>query len=730
MNSKFKEAIDLHKNGQLEKAKNICLEILKSEPDNFNTLHLLGIIAFQTKNYQASEKILNKVIKIKPDFADAYTNRGIVLKVLNKSEEAIESWNSAIKINSKNFQAYNHRGVALIELKRPKEAIESWNNAIKIKPDFAEAYNNLGNVLNDLKKFDESLKNYNEAIKIKPNFFEAYSNRGSVLKALNKLEEALNSCNEAIKINPKYAEAYNNRGIILAELKQVGAALENYENAIKINPNFSDAYNNQGVLLIELKRLDDAKESFESALKINPDSNFLLGRLIATKNNLCDWNSFIENSEKLKSNIEKGKKSSSPFNLLSIYDLPELQKKFTETFVKEEYPDTNSTDPIIKKKPKKKIRLGYYSADFHNHPVSYLIANLFELHDKSKFELIAFSLGPKKNDEMQNRISKAFDKFINVKSKTEKEISILSRELEIDIAIDLMGFTKNNKFRIFINRCAPVQISYLGYAGTTGTKSIDYIIGDKILIPEKYQKNFSEKIIYLPNSFMVNDPTKKISDKIITREEFDLPKNGFVFCCFNKKYKITPNVFEIWMRLLKKIDGSVLWLFEENSTSIKNLKIEASKGGVDGERLIFANRVPLLADHFARHKLADLFIDTFPYTAHSTCSDALWAGLPVLTRMGQSFASRVSGSLLNAIGLNELITNTEEEYENKAFSLATDPNYINEIKNKLYKNRLTKPLFNVKLFTKHIESAYTAIYDRYNKNLPIENIEIEQYEKN
>ena len=730
MNSKFKEAIDLHKNGQLEKAKNICLEILKSEPDNFNTLHLLGIIAFQTKNYQASEKILNKVIKIKPDFADAYTNRGIVLKVLNKSEEAIESWNNAIKINSKNFQAYNHRGVALIELKRPKEAIESWNNAIKIKPDFAEAYNNLGNVLNDLKKFDESLKNYNEAIKIKPNFFEAYSNRGSVLKALNKLEEALNSCNEAIKINPKYAEAYNNRGIILAELKQVDAALENYKNAIKINPNFSDAYNNQGVLLIELKRLDDAKESFESALKINPDSNFLLGRLIATKNNLCDWNSFIENSEKLKSNIEKGKKSSSPFNLLSIYDLPELQKKFTETFVKEEYPDTNSTDPIIKKKPKKKIRLGYYSADFHNHPVSYLIANLFELHDKSKFELIAFSLGPKKNDQMQDRISKAFDKFINVNSKTEKEISILSRELEIDIAIDLMGFTKNNKFRIFINRCAPLQISYLGYAGTTGTKSIDYIIGDKILIPEKYQKNFSEKIIYLPNSFMVNDPTKKISDKIITREEFDLPKNGFVFCCFNKKYKITPNVFEIWMRLLKKIDGSVLWLFEENSTSIKNLKIEASKGGVDGERLIFANRVPLLADHFARHKLADLFIDTFPYTAHSTCSDALWAGLPVLTRMGQSFASRVSGSLLNAIGLNELITNTEEEYENKAFSLATDPNYINEIKNKLYKNRLTKPLFNVKLFTKHIESAYTAIYDRYNKNLPIENIEIEQYEKN
>ena len=427
---------------------------------------------------------------------------------------------------------------------------------------------------------------------------------------------------------------------------------------------------------------------------------------------------------KLKDYIEKGKKPTIPHYLLSIWDLPELQKKFTEKFVKEEYLSENIPEPISKRKENKKIRLGYYSADFCNHPVSYLITNLFETHDKSKFELIAFSLGPKKNDEMQNRISNAFDQFINVSSKTEKEISLLSRKLNIDIAIDLMGFTKNNKFKIFINRCAPIQINYLGYAGTTGSNCIDYIIGDKILIPKENQKNFSEKIIYLPNSFMVNDPTKKISEKIITKEEFGLPKESFVFCCFNKKYKITPNVFDIWMRLLKKVSGSILWLFEENLTSANNLRKEATKRGIDERRLIFAKRLPSLEEHFARHKLADLFLDTFPYTAHSTCSDALWAGLPVLTRLGKSYASRVSGSLLNAVGLNELITYTEKEYESTAIKLATDKKFMNNIKNKLNKNKLSKPLFDIKLFTKHIESAYINIYELNKNNLPIKNIEI------
>jgi len=690
MNPIFKEAINLYKKGELKKAQKICLEVIHSEPNNFDFLHLLGIISFHNNNYKTADKFFKKAINIKPNIAETHINRGILLKKLKKLDDALECWKIVIKLNPKHYQAYNHCGIALIELNRPEEAIESWNNAVKIKPNFAEGYNNLGNAFYELKKFDESLKNYDKAISIKPNFAEAYNNRASTFRHLNKLNSALDSCNAALEINSSFAEAYNNRGIILTELKN----------------------------------LDSAVESFETAYKINPDADYLLGRLITTKNNLCNWNFFEENLAKLKNNIEKGINSTVPFYLLNNYDLPKLQKKFTEKFVKEKYTKKNIIKPLNKKKTNKKIRLGYYSADFCNHPVSHLIANLFESHDKSKFELIAFSLGPKKNDEMQNRISSIFDQFIIVNHKTEKEITLLSRKLEIDIAIDLMGFTKNNKFNIFVNRCAPIQINYLGYPGTLGSDCIDYIIGDKIVIPKTSQKNFSEKIIYLPNSYMVNDPTKKISNKIITRKEFGLPEDSFIFCCFCKSYKITPNIFKIWMKLLNKVNGSVLWLFEENSATVKNLRLEASKRGVDNKRIIFAKRLSSLAEHFARHKLADLFLDTFPYTAQTTCSDALWAGLPVLTKVGNSFASRVSGSLLNAIDLVELITHTEEEYENIAIKLATNQKYMNKIKNKLEKNRLSKPLFDIKLYTKHIESAYKTIYERYNSNLPIDNIEI------
>jgi predicted O-linked N-acetylglucosamine transferase (SPINDLY family) len=356
--------------------------------------------------------------------------------------------------------------------------------------------------------------------------------------------------------------------------------------------------------------------------------------------------------------------------------------------------------------------------------VSFSLAYLLELHDKSKFELIGFSFGPEKNDEMRKRVSSAFNQFINVNLKNDKEVVQLSRDLNIDIAVDLTGFTTNSRFGIFIERCAPIQVNFLGYPGTLGSNHHDYIIADKILIPKENQKDYSEKIIYLPNSFLVNDSTKKISKKIFTREELGLPKNGFVFCCFNQSYKITPVIFDIWMRLLKKVEGSVLWLTEDNQIALNNLKSEAEKRNVNHEKLIFAKRMPSLADHLARHKCADLFIDTIPFNAITTANDALWAGLPVLTRAGESFSSRVGASMLNAVELNELITLTEKDYETLAIELATNPERLKQIKKKLEKNKLIKPLFNTKLFTKNIESAYTMMHEKYLKNLPLENIEI------
>ena len=623
MKSKFDEALTLFQNGQLNKAKDICLEIIKVEPNNFDILHLLGLIAFQTKNYLKSVEIINKAIQIKPDYAEIYDFRAIVL----------------------------------IHLKKFEEAVESWNRAIKIKPDFAEAH----------------------------------YNRGNALVELNKIEAALESFDRAIKIKPDYVQAYNNRGNVLLELKKIDAAIE----------------------------------SFDRAIQIKPDSDYLFGQLFHTKNSVCNWNFFKEDLKKLKDKTLKVQKISPPFPILSVYDSPSLQKISAEIFLKKKYSSTDFLEPITKRELNNKIRIGYYSADFCNHAVSHLLVKLFELHDKSKFELFGFSFGPEKNDEMRKRVSSAFDQFINVNLKNDKEIALLSRDLKIDIAVDLMGFTKNNRFGIFVERCAPIQVNYLGYSATTGADCIDYIIGDKVVIPKENQKDYSEKIIYLPDCFMVNDFTKKISDKIFTREELGLPKEGFVFCSFNNYYKITPKIFDIWMRLLKKVEGSVLWLTEGNLTGVKNLQKEANERGIDSERLIFAKRTKLLADHLARHKAADLFIDTIPYNGHATASDALWSGLPVLTLIGKSFSSRVSASLLNVLGLSELITYTEKEYEDLAIELAKNPNKLKEIKNKLEKNKTNKPLFNTKLFANNIESAYVKIYDRYLQNLPVDNIEIE-----
>ena len=580
-------------------------------------------------------------------------------------------------------------------------------------------------MLKDFKKLESAIESFDKAIQIKPNFAEAYNNRGNAFLELQKLESAIESFDKAIQIKPDYAEAYNNRGNALKDFKKLESAIESYNKAIQIKPDYAEAYKNNGIVLNKLKKIEDAFQSYNKAIQIKPDLDYLFGELFSVKNSLCDWSFFNENLEKLKNEILKFKKTIMPFSLLSIYDFPSLQKISAETYLKSQYSKIDILKPITKREPNKKIRVGYYSADFRNHAVSYLMVNLFELHDKSKFELIGFSLNPdKSNDEMYKRISSVFNQFINISSKSDKEIAQISRDLKIDIAVDLMGYTKNNKFGIFIERCAPLQVSYLGYSATTGSNAIDYIIGDKLLIPKENQKDYSEKIIYLPGSFMVNDSTKKISNRIFTREELDLPKEGFVFCSFNNYYKITPKIFDVWMRLLKKVKDSVLWLPGGNITAINNLKKEANQRDIDSNRLIFAKRTKLLSDHLARHKAADLFIDTIPYNGHSTASDALWSGLPVLTLTGKSFASRVSASLLNALDLSELITYTEKEYEDLALELANNPNQLKEIKNKLEKNKLNKPLFNTKLFTNNIELAYVKIYEKYLQNLPIENIEI------
>jgi len=590
--------------------------------------------------------------------------------------------------------AYNNLGAILQKTRRYDEALTNYNKAIALKPDYAKAYYNRGNALQDLKHYDEALASYEKAIALKPGYAEAHNNRGATLQEIRRFDEALASYGKAMTLEPGYAEAYYNMGNALQEMRRYDEALASYDNALRLKPNHADAYNNQGITLQNMKRYDEALASYEKALALEPDTPYVLGKLLHAQMLLSHWHGMETVFDRLAKGIEAGKPVSSPFALVATPLSMAQQKKCAEIYVKNEFPPA-----------------GYFSTDFDNHATAYLMAELFEIHDRSKFEVTAFSFGPSSNDAMRKRLEKAFDRFIDVRTRSDSEIAALAKNLEIDIAIDLKGFTQDARMGIFALRPAPVQVGYLGYPGTMGASYIDYLIADPILIPEEHKRFYTEKIVTLPDSYQVNDSSRKISEKVFTRREMGLPEEGFVFCCFNNSFKITPDVFALWMRLLHEVPGSVLWLLEGNPTSAKNLRAEAGSRGIAEHRLVFAKRMEL-ADHLARHRLADVFLDTFYYNAHTTASDALWAGLPVVTCLGETFAGRVAASLLNAIGLPELITHSREEYEALALELATSPQKLSAIRRRLAQNRTTQPLFDTALFARHIEEAYVKMWER------------------
>jgi predicted O-linked N-acetylglucosamine transferase (SPINDLY family) len=435
----------------------------------------------------------------------------------------------------------------------------------------------------------------------------------------------------------------------------------------------------------------------------------------------CDWAGLDAAYARLAAGIDAGKRISPPF-VLTATPLPlQARRRCAEIYVGQKYPPVAVSPGHWPKAPHERLRLGYFSADFRRHAVGYLTVGMFEAHDRSRFELIAFAFGPPAPGAMRARIAAAFDQFIEVEDRSDADVALLAREMEIDIAVDLMGFTTNSRTGIFARRAAPLQVSYLGYPGTMGADYIDYLIADTTVIPREDVRHYAEKIAYLPDTYWPFDSRLGVAERQFTRQEVGLPEQGFVFCCFNNNWKITPGVFDIWMRLLKRIEGSVLWLLEDNPAAGRNLGAEAGKRGIAAERLVFAPRMNL-PEHLARHRLADLFLDTLPYNAHTTASDALWVGVPLLTRSGETFPGRVAASLLKAVGLPELITHTPEAYEALALEFATDAQKLGALRQRLAENRLTCPLFDTALFTRHIEAAFLAMWQRHASGLAADHI--------
>ena len=703
--------INLYSQGQLQQALQQAETLVQQYPNSSVLLNIQGAVLKGLGQLDLSVDAFNKALAIKPDYADAHYNMGLVLQEQGKLEEAIEAYNKALAIKPDYVEVYNNMGNALQEHGKLEEAIEAYNKALAIKPDYADAHYNMGLVLQEQGKLEEAIEAYNKALAIKPDYAELYNNMGNALKEQGKLEEAIEAFNKALAIKPDHAFAYSNMGIALQEHGKLEEAIESYNKAIAIKPDYADSYCCMGVALQEQGKLEEAIKAYRKALAIKPDYDVARAQKLHVQAHICDWDSMAKEIGLLP-RLGVSKDYVEPFTMLSLEDAPERHRRRSELYVATKYPQRTRSKWTRPSQKPKKLKIGYFSADFHNHATMCLMAQIFAAHDHEHFEVYAYSYGPDNYDEMRQKLITDVDKFYDVRNKSDAEIVDLARADNLDIAIDLKGYTKDERLSLFSRCLAPVQISYLGYPGTLGADFIDYIVADPTLIPKAKCGYYTEQVIYLPHTYQPTDNKRPISGKVMNREEHGLSSNNFVFCCFNQNYKISPKEFDIWMRLLSKVEGSVLWLLQSNEWAEQNLKHQAEARGVSSKRLIFADKIPQ-AKHLARQQLADLFLDTFNCNAHTTTSDALWAGLPVVTKLGEGFAARVAGSLLNAIGLPELITTTEHEYEDLILELATNPTRLAEVKKKLATNRISQPLFNTELYTKHLENGYQQAYQNY-----------------
>jgi protein O-GlcNAc transferase len=709
----FRQALGAMQAGRVVDAERLFKQVLQAQPRHVPALNLIGILLSSLRRFDEADRYVRMALSEDQSSATAFHNHGLILTAQNRPDEAFEQFSRALHINATVAETWNGRGAVLNGLERYREAVGDFDRALAINANYPDALSNKGEALAKLNRYDDALLAYGQALAARPDLAKAWLGRGNVLVKLSQYQQAFAAFDKAIALRPAMAEAWFGRGNVFVGLKQFDNALEAYDKALTFDADLAEIWLGRCRIFAERGRYADALAVADRAIALKPNLRYVAGDRIYLKQNIADWDNFSNDVAALLSAVAAGKPASAPFQLLAISSSPAIQLQCAQTFVA----DQPSFSPLWRGEiyRHQRIKVAYLSADFRDHPVAQLMAGLFEQHDKTHFEPTAISFGPDDGSAVRRRIESAFEQFTDAQHLNDLEVAEFIRRNEIDIAVDLMGFTTDSRLNVFTRRAAPIQVGYLGYAGTMGGDFIDYILADPTVIPEDQCRYYSETVIWLPESYQVNDGARPISAATTTRNECGLPERAFVFCCFNNTFKITPAVFDVWMRLLKAAEGSVLWLRVPNEAASANLRREAEMRGIAGDRLIFAKRTPLAADHLARHRLADLFLDTTPFNAHTTANDALYAGLPVLTCVGQSFASRVAASLLKAVGLGELITNSLEEYEALALRLIKDPSHLASVREKLARNRRSAALFDTAHFTRRLEAAYTMMWERYQR---------------
>ena len=748
-------AARLRREGKLSEAAAVYGELLRANPAHFEALQALGIMAYQAGQIENAERLLGTAARLRPGAADLVYNHACLLQKLNRLEDALAGFDRALAIKPDYFQALVNRGAVLNALNRHEEALANSDRVVSLQPNFAEGWSNRAAVLNLLGRAGDALTACERAVSLNPGYVPGLKLRATLLQKSGRPDEAAPVLEKACELAPSDAEAQGRRADVLVLLNRYREAAEAYEIYVALAPNDAAGWHARGFvlqilhrraealdcfdhalklagandairtaranILFELERWEEAAREYEVLLAANAPPAWLHGYLAICRLHCCDWRRLDVQMQSISAALKRGEFGIDPIGIASISDSLEEQRQCAKIWARDRCPPA----PALwtgERYRHQRIRLAYLSADFRAHATAFLMAGVFEQHDRSKFDVTAISWSSDDRSEMRGRLMKAFDNFVEVGDLPDAAVAKKIRELEIDIAIDLKGYTNESRPAILAHRPAPVQAQYLAYPGTMAVDFIDYLIADRITIPESHCDFYNEKVVWLPGSYQCNDDRRAPVGRGPTRYETGLPP-GFVFCCFNSAHKISPDVFAIWMRLLSNVSGSVLWLLEDNAAAIRNLRASAQAHGVAPNRLIFAPRTDP-ASHLARQSSADLFLDTLPYNAHTTASDALWAGLPVLTRRGSTFAGRVAASVLAAAGLPELITNSPEEYENLALQLATEPGRLAAVRRKLGDNRRTRALFDTRGFTRHLETAYRIMHERNQSGFNPENFAV------
>lgn len=718
MNNELKKAVDFHRSGNLEKAEEIYINVLQIEPENADALNLLGYIACQRGQHKKSIQLIKRAIHLDSMAPSYYNNLGLAYKESGNLDEAISSYKKALQLKPDLSEAFHNMGIVFHEQKNYDEAIFCYGKAVDINPRLSESFFNSGNILKDKGETKKALSYYKKAVTIKEDYAEAYNNMGSIYRELLNPLEAIKCYTEAIKINPNCAEFYENIGITFQQSEQHGDAISFYEKAAAIKKDNPEILRNIGIAYYEMGNLKKAEEYYIKSIEIDHGNIESLAQLIHLLQQNCEW-SRVEQykyllNEKLKKNIGCAKESAAlPFLSLSLhYNDPSMNFNIAKTrssYISNHMKKKNISFCFDLKR-KNRIKIGYISNDFRNHPVAHLIMGLFELHNRSNFQINCYSYGKDEGKYYKDRIKNSCDSFVDIRNINNEDAARQIYNDKIDILVDLMGYTAGNRLQICALRPAPVQVTWLGFPGTTGACFFDYVIVDKTIVPESQKPYYSEKLVYMPHCYQINTGNQIISDKRYRKTDFGLPENSFVFCSFNQEYKIEPAIFDIWMNILHQVSGSVLWLLSKNRLAQNNLKKYAHNKGIDPRRIIFATSIEK-SEHLSRHHLADLALDTRIYNGHTTTSDALWADTPVIVLTGKHFASRVSSSILSSIGLSQLRTETLNEYETVAVRLAKKPQDLNLIKEELKEKRSSEPLFDTTRYSENLESAYSMMWN-------------------